>query len=79
MKNRIVIIGGLSAGPSVAAKARRENEEVEIILFEKSANISYATCGIPYALSGVIASRDKLLIVEADLLRSPFNIEVRLE
>lgn len=79
MKKRIIIIGGLSAGPSAAAKARRENEEVEIILFEKSANISYATCGIPYALSGVIASRDKLLVVEADLLRTRFNIDVRLE
>lgn len=79
MEKRIVIIGGLSAGPSAAAKARRENEEVEIILFEKSANISYATCGIPYALSGVIASRDKLLVVEADLLRTRFNIDVRLE
>ena len=78
MDNKIIIIGGLSAGPSAAAKARRENENAEIILFEKSSNISYATCGIPYALSGVIPSRDKLLIVEADLLRDRFNIDVKL-
>jgi NADPH-dependent 2,4-dienoyl-CoA reductase/sulfur reductase-like enzyme/rhodanese-related sulfurtransferase len=78
MKNKIIVIGGLSAGPSAAAKARRENEKAEIILFEKSPNISYATCGIPYALSGVIPSRDKLLVVEADLLRDRFNIDVRL-
>ncbi|MDH5608472.1 MAG: FAD-dependent oxidoreductase, partial [Cyclobacteriaceae bacterium] len=77
--NRIIVIGGLSAGPSAAAKARRENENVEIILFEKSANISYATCGIPYALSGVIPSREKLLVVEANLLRERFNIDVRLQ
>lgn len=75
---RIIVIGGLSAGPSAAAKARRENESAEIILFEKSANISYATCGIPYALSGIIPSRDKLMVVEADLLRKRFNIDVRL-
>ena len=75
---RIIVIGGLSAGPSAAAKARRECEGAEIILFEKSPNISYATCGIPYALSGVIPSRDKLLVVEADLLRDRFNIDVRL-
>lgn len=76
--HRIIIIGGLSAGPSAAAKARRENETAEIILFEKSPNISYATCGIPYALSGVIPSRDKLLVVEANLLRERFNIDVKL-
>ena len=75
---RIIVIGGLSAGPSAAAKARRENEDAEIILFEKSPNISYATCGIPYALSGVIPSRDKLLVVEANLLRDRFNIDVKL-
>ncbi len=78
MRTRIIIIGGLSAGPSAAAKARRENENAEIILFEKSSNISYATCGIPYALSGVIPSRDKLLVVEASLLRDRFNIDVKL-
>ena len=75
---RIIVIGGLSAGPSAAAKARRQNENAEIILFEKSDNISYATCGIPYALSGVISDRKKLLVVEANLLRERFNIDVRL-
>lgn len=79
MGKRIIIIGGLSAGPSAAAKARRENEEAEIILFEKTANISYATCGIPYALSGKIKSRDKLMVVKPDLLRKRFKIDVRLE
>lgn len=76
---RIIVVGGLSAGPSAAAKARRENENAEIILFEKSANISYATCGIPYALSGVIDSRDKLMVVKSSLLEKRFNIDVRLE
>ena len=76
---RIIIIGGLSAGPSAAAKARREDENAEIILFEKTANVSYATCGIPYALSGVIESRDKLLVVEADQLRARFQIDVHLQ
>jgi NADPH-dependent 2,4-dienoyl-CoA reductase/sulfur reductase-like enzyme/rhodanese-related sulfurtransferase len=76
---RIIIIGGLSAGPSAAAKARRENEEAEILLFEKSSNISYATCGIPYALSGVINSRKKLIVVEAELLKNRFNVEMHLE
>ncbi|WP_044209160.1 FAD-dependent oxidoreductase [Flammeovirga sp. OC4] len=78
-KKRIIIIGGLSAGPSAAAKARRTDENAEIILFEKTANISYATCGIPYAFSGRIKDRDKLLVVKPDLLRKRFNIDVHLE
>lgn len=79
MANKIIVIGGLSAGPSAAAKARRQNEDAEILLFEKTQNVSYATCGIPYALSGVIEDRKDLLVVEADLLRSRFNIDVHLE
>ncbi|MEN7546577.1 FAD-dependent oxidoreductase [Rapidithrix thailandica] len=75
---RIIIVGGLSAGPSAAAKARRTDEHCEIILFEKTANISYATCGIPYALSGKISHRDQLMVVKPDLLRQRFNIDVRL-
>ncbi|MDV7188245.1 FAD-dependent oxidoreductase [Lutibacter sp. TH_r2] len=75
---KIIVIGGLSAGPSAAAKARRENEQAEIILFEKGANISYATCGMPYAFSGVIESRDNLMVVKPELLQNRFNIDVHL-
>jgi len=76
--SKIVIIGGLSAGPSAAAKARREDENAEIILFEKGANISYATCGMPYAFSGVIENRSNLIVVKPELLQNRFNIDVRL-
>lgn len=75
---RIIIIGGLSAGPSAAAKARRENENAEIILFEKGENISYATCGMPYAFSGIIENRSDLIVVKPDLMRTRFNIDVKV-
>ncbi|WP_372768737.1 FAD-dependent oxidoreductase [Lutibacter sp.] len=75
---RIIIIGGLSAGPSAAAKARRENEKAEIILFEKGENISYATCGMPYAFSGIIENRSDLIVVKPDLMRTRFNIDVKM-
>jgi NADPH-dependent 2,4-dienoyl-CoA reductase/sulfur reductase-like enzyme/rhodanese-related sulfurtransferase len=78
MSKRIIIIGGLSAGPSAAAKARRTDEQAEIILIEKGENISYATCGLPYALSGVIQDRKKLVVVTPQLLRERFNIDVHL-
>jgi NADPH-dependent 2,4-dienoyl-CoA reductase/sulfur reductase-like enzyme/rhodanese-related sulfurtransferase len=75
---RIIVIGGLSAGPSAAAKARREDENAEIILFEKGANVSYATCGMPYAFSGIIEDRSNLIVVKPELLQDRFNIDVRL-
>lgn len=77
-KHRIIVIGGLSAGPSAVAKARRVNENAEILLFEKTSHISYATCGIPYALSGRIKTRDKLMVVGPDLLEKRFGVEVHL-
>ena len=76
--SKIIVIGGLSAGPSAAAKARREDENAEIILFEKGAHISYATCGMPYAFSGVIEDRSNLIVVKPELLQNRFNIDVRL-
>ena len=78
MEETIIIIGGLSAGPSAAAKARRVNEKAKILLFEKTDYISYATCGIPYSLSGTIKKRDKLLVVKPELMRERFNIDVHL-
>lgn len=75
---KVIVIGGLSAGPSAAAKARRTDENAEILLFEKTADISYATCGIPYAISGKIQDRGELLVVKPELLRDRFNIDVHL-
>lgn len=75
---KIIIIGGLSAGPSAAAKARREDENAEILLFEKGTNISYATCGMPYAFSGVIENRSDLIVVDEALMKDRFNIDVKI-
>lgn len=74
----IAIIGGLSAGPSAAARARRIDEHARILLFESTPHISYATCGIPYALSGLIPSREKLLVVRPELLEKRFRIALHL-
>lgn len=74
----IAVIGGLSAGPSAAARARRMDEHARILLFESTPHISYATCGIPYALSGIIPNRDKLLVVRPELLEKRFRIAMHL-
>jgi len=75
--NRIVIIGGIAAGTSAAAKCRRQSEDFKIIIYEKDKYISYGTCGLPYFVSGKIANMNKLLIHTPGHFSKRFNIGVR--
>jgi NADPH-dependent 2,4-dienoyl-CoA reductase/sulfur reductase-like enzyme/rhodanese-related sulfurtransferase len=77
-KTKLVIIGGVAAGASAAAKARRCDEDAQILLFEKGEHISYATCGLPYYLSGIIKKRDRLLVTSPEFFAKRFNVEVRI-
>ncbi|PVV14661.1 MAG: hypothetical protein B6D72_03285 [gamma proteobacterium symbiont of Ctena orbiculata] len=74
---RIAIVGGSTGGSSAAAQIRRLSEEVEILLFEKSAHISTAYCGLAYALGGVVPEVDTLIPIEPDQLGQRFNVDVR--
>jgi len=74
---KIVIVGGVAAGASAAAKARRCSEEAEIILYEKGDAISYANCGLPYFVGGVIRDRNHLLISDPVFFRERFNVEAK--
>ncbi len=73
----IVIVGGVAGGASAATRARRLNEEAEIILFEKDEYVSFANCGLPYYLGGEIPERGKLLVATAEFLRRRFRLDVR--
>ena len=75
--SKLVIVGGVAGGASAAAKARRCSEEVEIIMYEKGPDISYANCGLPYYLSGVIQKREDLLITSAEFFRRRFRVDAR--
>ena len=75
---KIVIIGGNAAGMSAASKARRNDAEAEIIVFEKSGTVSYGACGLPYYISDDIKNADDLIAVTADDFRNKRNIDVRL-
>ena len=59
-KTKFVIVGGVAGGATAAARMRRLSEEAEIVLFEKGEYISYANCGLPYYIGGVIEERDKI-------------------
>jgi NADPH-dependent 2,4-dienoyl-CoA reductase/sulfur reductase-like enzyme/rhodanese-related sulfurtransferase len=61
MKKRLVVIGGVAAGPKAAAKARRCDPEMEIVIYQVEDEISYAGCGLPYYISGVIRKRQELI------------------
>lgn len=61
MKKRLIVIGGVAAGPKAAAKARRCDPEIEIALYQEEDDISYAGCGLPYYISGVIEEREDLI------------------
>src|SRR4030042_3786704 len=61
MKKRLLVIGGVAAGPKAAAKARRCNPEMEIVIYQEEEEISYAGCGLPYYISGVVNKRDELI------------------
>jgi len=76
---RILIVGGVAGGASAAARARRLNEDAEIIIFERGKYVSFANCGLPYYAGGVIEKRDDLLVQTPEKLRKRFNIDVRIE
>ena len=75
---KVVIIGGGAAGASSAARLRRLDEKAEIILLEKTNEISIANCGLPYYISDVISSRDEMIVSAPEKFRTWFNIDVRL-
>ena len=79
MSKRIVIIGGVAAGASAAAKARRTNKDAEIVLFEKGPYMSFANCGLPYYIGGEIPNRASLFVADPFTFEVRFNIDVRLK
>ena len=74
---KIVIIGAVAGGASAAARARRLDEDAEIILIERGTEPSFANCGLPYYVGGEIESRDKLLVAPASQLRQRHRLDVR--
>ncbi|WP_417731463.1 FAD-dependent oxidoreductase [Rosistilla oblonga] len=74
---KIVIIGGVAGGASAAARARRLDENAEIVVLERGEHPSFANCGLPYYVGGKIQSRDKLLVAPVKMLRDRLRLDVR--
>ena len=75
---KILIIGGVAGGATAATRLRKLSEKNEVIIFEKGEHISFANCGLPYHIGGVIADRDKLLLQTPTSLKTRYNLDVRI-
>ena len=75
---RVIIIGGVAGGMSAATRLRRINEKAEIIVLERGGAVSFANCGLPYHVGGVIPHRGSLVLQQPAQLKKRFNIDVHL-
>ena len=78
MGKRILIIGGVAGGASVAARARRLDEQAEIIMFEKGPHVSFSNCALPYYLSRTVQVSSALVLMSPDQFRKQYRIEARV-
>lgn len=78
MAKKTLIIGGVAGGATTAARLRRRDENMQIVMFERGDYISYANCGLPYYIGDAIKSRDALLLQTPEAMKKKFNIDVRI-
>ncbi|WP_405098662.1 FAD-dependent oxidoreductase [Oceanobacillus sp. FSL H7-0719] len=78
MGKKVLIIGGVAGGASVAARVRRLDENAEIIMFEKGPHVSFSNCSLPYHLSGIVEDSKKLVLMDPDIFKNRYNIEARV-
>lgn len=77
--SKYLIVGGVAGGATTAARLRRLDENAEIIMFERGSYISYANCGLPYYIGGVIPERDSLFVQTPESFGGRFNVDVRVD
>lgn len=79
MAKKVLIVGGVAGGASAAARLRRNDENAEIVLFERGEYISFANCGLPYYIGGVIEERSALLVQTPEAMKARFNMDIRVQ
>jgi NADPH-dependent 2,4-dienoyl-CoA reductase/sulfur reductase-like enzyme len=75
---KVVIVGGVAGGMSAATRLRRLDATAEIIVLEKSGHVSYANCGLPYYVGGIIEDENALLLQTPKSLYDRFRLDVRV-
>lgn len=79
MSKKVLIIGGVAGGATAAARLRRLDESAEIIIFERGQYVSYANCGLPYYVGGLISTRESILLQTPESLKERYNLDVRVQ
>ena len=74
---KVVIVGGVAGGATAAARIRRLDEQAEIVVFERSAYISYANCGLPYYIGGVIEDAGELTLQTPESFFTRFRVQIK--
>ena len=74
MSTKILIVGGVAGGASVAARVRRLDEQAEIIMFEKGPHVSFSNCSLPYHLSGIVENSKKLVLTSPKDFKKKYNM-----
>ncbi|MBM7539972.1 FAD-dependent oxidoreductase [Amphibacillus cookii] len=77
MSKRILIVGGVAGGASVAARVRRLDEHAEIVMFERGPHVSFSNCALPYHLSGEIETSDKLVLMSPEKFAKQYRIDAK--
>ena len=77
-KMKVIIVGGVAGGATAAARIRRLDEQAEVIVFERSGFISYANCGLPYYIGGVIEDPEELTLQTPESFYERFRIDMRV-
>lgn len=78
MNKRILIVGGVAGGASVAARARRIDESAQVIMFERGPHVSFSNCALPFHLSGIVENGDDLVLMSPEQFKKQYNIEARV-
>ena len=78
MSKRILVVGGVAGGASVATRIRRLDEMAEITIFEKGPHVSFSNCSLPFHLSGIVESSDELVLMDPAQFKSQYNIDARV-
>ena len=74
---KVIIVGGVAGGASCAARLRRLDEKIEILMVERGPFVSYANCGLPYHVGGTIEKESSLLVATEQMFRGLFNVDCR--
>ena len=75
---KVVIVGGVAGGATAAARLRRLDEHVDIVVFERSGYVSYANCGLPYYIGGTIEDPQALTLQTPESFLNRFNVDLSL-